>query len=205
MTAIFQRTSFHTVPVREQYRLCLRVANNFGAVGGHHVWPVQHVSYAAKPFRFALGTEDPIGEIQAFQCCICFWRNFTHCFQFERFTRQIAQRQMSVAELILISAQRLAVHPNRFQRQIFAVQCQGLIRLILIGAYAKHAGHLRGCGMQIDCEVNGIDPMRRCGIFFEENGAGVFSLHGGYQLSFSTTGKGRRLYLSLQKLRALVV
>ena len=165
MTAIFQVTLFDQVAVGEQHRVAGLVGAQGHRVAGHDVRPVQEIGDAAEALGLALGEERVVADVQAHQLGVLGRRAGGEDLQLERVGALGQVLQHKLAAVHFERAAR-AVEHHAGQIQLVAVQAKGLRRQLGIAAQAHAVEHAGLDGVEVEGEIDGVDPVRGWTVVF---------------------------------------
>ncbi len=177
VAAIVQVAAGHQVAVGQQHRPARLVGAQGDGVDGHHVRAVQEVGDAAKALRLALGEEVAAAHEQAHQLAVLLGRAGGEDLQLER---RVAGRQVFQHQGLAVQAERagLAAQHDAREVQLVAIQPQRLRRHAGVAAQAHAAEHAGLGRIQVDGQLDAVDPEGRRGVVLTPGHGGLSFTHG---------------------------
>ena len=176
VASAFQRALLDQVAVTQQHRVKGFVSAQRDGVAGHHVRAVQEIGDAAKALSLTLGEEGALADVQAHQLGVFFRVAGGENFQIEgvRTFGQILQH-----ELVAVHLERgtTAVHQHAGQIEVFAVQAQRLGRHVGVAAQAHFAQHAGFGRVEVERQIDRVDPESRGSISLPVNRGGLSFTH----------------------------
>ena len=169
VAAVFQVAAVHQVAVAQQHGVLRLVGPQRHAVAGHHIRAVQEVGDAAETLGLALGEERIVAHVQAHELGVLGGRAGGEDFEREGVGAfgQVFQHQLAAVHL---ERGALAVDQHAGQVQVFAVQAQRLRGHIGVAAQRHAVEHTGLGGVQVERELNAVDPVGGGGVVFAADG-----------------------------------
>ncbi len=177
VASIVQFTLLDQVAVGQQHRVFGLVSTQRDGVAGHHIWPVQEIGDATKALGLALGEERALAHVQTHELGVLLGVAGGEDFQIEgrgAFGQVFEHQHVAIH----LEGGACAIDQHTGQVQVFAVQTQGLGRHVGVAAQAHLVEHPGFAGVEVEGQIDRVDPVRRGGVVFAANGRGLSFTHG---------------------------
>ena len=177
MTTIADITLFDQITVGEQYRIQLLVGAKHHAIRRHHIRAVGEERDLAKALGLALGEKIAIGDVKTHQRRIGRGANQRLDLQ-RHLIRRVRNDQLAAFQPVLATAERFAIHAQRDQLQLFAVQHEIGLRTVRVAAMHAARCDARFGRIQIKTYINLLYPIGGRSVIMAMNGGGGICAHG---------------------------
>ncbi len=175
MAPAFQIGLLHQIAVAQQHRIDRLARAQRDSEHRHHIRPVKEIGDAAKALGLALREQPAARGVQARQLRVFVGRAGVADLEREGLVGQTLNHQKAV---LLTERHALPVGQHAQHHQVVAMQPQGLRRHGRVALDQHAAGDQRARRVQVEGQIDGLDPERRRDVVLAADQGGGVVTHG---------------------------